>query len=289
MRHVSIRQRLPRDVTWIVGVACALNAAMVLASSGLGYDSHAYWLTGQPGESYGRAPNTKDAFLYSPAFAQVLWPLTQLPWPVFAVLFAVLPAVVFAWLLWPLPWQWAVPLWLATLPEIVNGNVYWLLALVAVVGMQRPGTWVIAALTKITPCLGPIWFLARREWRDLARSLVVITTVALLSMSLDARAWWDWFAFLGENLAQSNGDTTIAILPPLVVRLPLAVALVVYAARTGRTHLIPLAMVVSTPVLFITSFTMLAAIPRLVRREAMDVPDDRKVAAPMASDKPWIR
>lgn len=263
MQEVSIRDRLPRDVVWIVGIACVVHAAMIVAYSGFGYDSHAYWITGQGGELYGRRPNTKDAFLYSPAFAQLLWPLAQLPWPVFAVLFVVLPAAAFVWLLRPLPWRWGVPLWLATMPEIVTGNVFWLLALVAVGGLRFPAAWTFAALTKITPCLGPVWFLARREWRSASYAIGAILLVTAVSVSIDPGAWRDWVAFLRENLSRSGHAMGIPILPPLAVRFPVAVGLVFFAARTGRRQLIPVAMVIATPVLAIASFTILAAMPRL--------------------------
>lgn len=270
MTSVSVRQRLPVDLAWILGAAVALFAAQVVVSVGVGYDSHAYWLAGQTSDVYGREPNTRDAFLYSPVFLQLLWPLLQLPWPVFAAVSVVLPALAFAWLLRPMSWRWGVPLWLAMLPETVNGNIFWLLAVVAAVGLQRPGAWAIAALTKITVCLGPIWFVARREWANLTRSLLVLALIVAISAALDPGAWRDWLEFLWQSRDQAGGETTMALLPPLVIRLPLAVALVVFAARTNRRWLIPVAMVLGTPVLFMTAFTMLAAVPRLAAADAQE-------------------
>ena len=53
---------------------------------GFGYDSHAYWVAAQDlGHLYERPPLARDAYLYSPAFVVLLWPLAQLPWPIFAV------------------------------------------------------------------------------------------------------------------------------------------------------------------------------------------------------------
>jgi hypothetical protein len=49
----------------------------------------------------------------------------------------------------------------------------------------------------------------------------------------------------------------------LYVRIVAAVATTVYAARTSRAWLLPVAMVLITPVWSVVPFTMLAAIPRL--------------------------
>jgi hypothetical protein len=50
----------------------------------IGADSHAYWMAARLPETwYTRPPQYRDAHLYSPAFAQALWPLAQLPWPAF--------------------------------------------------------------------------------------------------------------------------------------------------------------------------------------------------------------
>ncbi len=57
-----------------------------------------------------------DAYLYSPAFAQVISVTTWLPWPVFAALWAGLEAAAFLWLLRPLGWLKAgvLLLWVLT-------------------------------------------------------------------------------------------------------------------------------------------------------------------------------
>ena len=57
--------------------------------------------------------------------------------------------------------------------------------------------------------------------------------------------------------------TPFAIVFPLVVRFPLALALAVVAARTNRAWLLPVAMVLASPVVGWGTFALLAAIPRL--------------------------
>ena len=91
-----------------------------------------------------------------------------LPWAVFCAVFVGAAALGIAWLVRPLPLVLAVGAWLACLPEILSGNIFWLLAVMAVVGFSHASAWCVAAFTKVLPCLGPVWFLARGEWRRLA-------------------------------------------------------------------------------------------------------------------------
>lgn len=262
MGSISVRDRLPRDVMWILALASLASSVAIVVVFGLGADSHAYWLVWQGQDSlYDHAPTEPDAYLYSPAFAQAVWPLAQLPFPVFCAAFTIAPAVAFWWLLRPLPARLAVPFWLMTTPEIVTGNVFWLLALCAVWGLRRPSWWLVAALTKITPFLGPVWFAIRREWARLAISIVATTCVAAGSYALDPGAWHDWVAFLLQNQSGSQGPIGDAL--PLTIRVPAAVLLVVWGAVTDRVWVLPAGMVLATPVLAVASFTVLAALPRL--------------------------
>ena len=118
---------------------------------------------------YGLPPNTADAYLYSPAFAQVLWPLAQLPWPLFLAAWTVAGFALYAWLLRPLGRALAAPLLLFCLPQAMVGNIWPLLAVVLVFGFRRPGLWAFPLLTKVTAGVGVVWFAARGEWRNLAR------------------------------------------------------------------------------------------------------------------------
>src|SRR5262245_56278888 len=59
---------------WLL--ACVFALFTLLAPSRFyGFDSHAYWLAWQHSDMYGLKPNQQDAYLYSPAFAQLIWPL----------------------------------------------------------------------------------------------------------------------------------------------------------------------------------------------------------------------
>jgi hypothetical protein len=72
--------------------------------------------------------------------------------------------------------------------------------------------------------------------------------------------------FLRDSAGDSNGFvylTPAAIYFPLLARLPIALALVVFAALTERRWLVPVCMVLASPVVGWGTFALLAAIPRL--------------------------
>lgn len=261
-REIDVAKRLPNDAAWIFGLACTAYTLVSLLGRGFGVDAHAYWLAWQ-GPMYTTAPGIPDAYLYSPAFAQILWPLAQLPWPMFATAVIVGIGLLHAWLLRPLTWRWAVPLWLAGLPEITSGNIFILMAAGAVLGLRRPGWWALSALTKISPTVGPLWFLVRREWRSLLVALGSTVAIAIISFTMSPELWVQWYRFLLQHLTESTGPIGSPFLPPAVVRIPLGLALVVWGAVRNRRWTIPVSMLLCTPVLWLGSLTLLAAIPRL--------------------------
>jgi len=261
-RDISIRERLPNDAAWILGISCTAHTIVSLLYQEVGADAHAYWRAWQ-GPMYTTGPGTVDAYLYSPAFAQVIWPLAQLPWPAFATIVILGLGLLLAWLLRPLTWRWAVPLWLAGLPEITTGNIFIVMAAVAVLGFRHPAAWALPALTKIAPAVGPIWFLVRREWHALLTTVIATVAVALASFALSPELWGQWFTFLANHLAESTGPIGTPLLPPAVWRIPVGVALVVWGAAGNRRWTVPVAMLLCTPVLWLGSFALLAAIPRL--------------------------
>jgi hypothetical protein len=264
-------ERLPRDVVALLGAALAWLTWLQVQGTRWGVDSHAYWAAWQ-GAMYDRSPDTLDAYLYSPAFAEAVWPLTRLPWPVFGWLWALAVVTALVVLLKPLGWPWVFALLLCCTPEIVSGNVFWLLALVAAYGLRWPALWAFALLTKLTPGIGLLWFAVRREWRPLLVAAAATALVAAVSVALDAGLWRDWFSMLQANASRTSGSVGSDLMPPLLYRLPVGLALVVWGGLTDRRWTIPAAMVLVTPVASIATFTMLAALPRLQSRSAADPP-----------------
>lgn len=262
-----------------------------------GVDAHAYWRAARgPWDAtmYAVPPGHVDAFNYSPAFAQVVWPLAQLPWPVFGLLWSLAAAAALGWMLWPLGARWAVPLVLCCAPEIVSGNIFWLMALVVVAG-TRPGArpvgasaWAVVALTKVTPALGPLWHLLRREWRSLGWSVLATVAVVAVSVPLAPDLWRHWLDFLLRN-ERSDEPVGSPVLGPLVVRLPLALGLLVWGALTDRRWTLPAATALATPVAGPAALTLLAAVPRLRAPSAQPTTRQDQPGAQSTSTRPSVR
>jgi hypothetical protein len=265
MATMSLRTRLARDAFLVLSGYLVIHAVMMCVWYGVGWDAHAYYVAWDGG-LYEELPGAVDAYNYSPLFAQVTWPLTLLPWPVYCAVFVGAAAAGVAWLARPLPTLLRVAVFASCLPEILSGNVFWLLGVMTVLGIARGAPWCVAAFTKVLPCLGPVWFLARGQWRALAG--FVGTALALMAVSaiVSPGEWQAWFDFLRESAGDSSGKvylTPVAITFPLAVRFPLALVLAAWAARTDRPWLLPVAMVLASPVVGWGTFAMLAAIPRL--------------------------
>ena len=226
-----------------------------------GGDRLMYWSTvGQP--LYHNAVFTLADFLYSPAAAQALYPLSLLPWTVFWAIFALAGAVTFAWLLAPLGWALGPPLFLAVLPIAIDGNLEWLIALVVVFGFRVPGLWAIPLLTKVSPGVGLLWFAVRREWRPLAIALGTTVVVAGVSFVYAPSLWFDWFGMLREN-AQSRGEGWSLLPIPLIWRVVLAAVIIGWGARTDRRWTLLVGGMLARPDLLLAELAMLAALPRL--------------------------
>ena len=233
----------------------------------IGADSHAYWRAARfPDTWYTSLPGHRDAFLYSPAFAQLLSPLGHLEWPTFQVLWVIGQAAVLAWLLAPCGWKHGLTLAPFFIPDMLLGNVYLFFAGALVISLGRfPGAAALPVLTKISPgAMTGLWFLVRKEWRALCWSLAATALIIGGSVALDPRAWASWAHFLGQS-AGSGGS-------PLIARLLLAAAVTVVAARTSRAWLMAPALILASPVLGgWVAFAVLAAVPRLLTVERAEV------------------
>lgn len=261
--EIDLRTRLPAVALCLLLATVGLVETQVhLDLSGPGWDAWAYWDAWR-GAMYDGSVGDPGHYLYSPAFAQAVWPLAQTTWPLFVGVFIAVNAIGLAWLLRPLPLTLAVPLWFAASQEIVSGNIFIPMAVVAVLGMTRPHLWAFVALTKVTPALGPVWFAARGEWHAVAKAAGTTAAVAAVSYVAAPGLWHEWLAFLVDQARLSDGAIGYAFVPGPLYRIPVALLLVVWAARTDRVWLLPVAMVLATPFVWNGSFALLAAIPRL--------------------------
>jgi hypothetical protein len=199
--------------------------------------------------------NTIGAYPYSPAFAQLVYPLNLLPWPLFVAAWtALLIAAVFL-----LSGRELALVGLAIgAMEIAGGNISLLLALAIVAGFRWPFTWAFVLLTKITPGVGLIWFALRREWRNLAIALGATGAILAVSYVLLPGAWADWVALLASNTGK--GGTWAAIPIPLVVRLPIGVALIAWGARHDQRWTVPIGAMLALPALWYGSLSMVLGV-----------------------------
>jgi hypothetical protein len=237
------------------------------------------WGTGQDARCYYQATlgdpylhsswNDPIAYVYSPAFLQLVTPLTALPWQAFmavwtalligAVRFLTGPRLLAAGLLFPF-----------TAMEVAGGNVSLLLAVAIVAGFRWPAAWAIVLLTKITPGIGLLWFAVRRDWRPLAIALGVTAAIAAFSYVTMPDAWQRWFEVIVANAGK--GGTWASVPVPLWLRLPAALALVAWGARTDRRWTVPIASMLALPALWYGGLSMLLAVIPLLNARRERVP-----------------
>jgi hypothetical protein len=234
------------------------------------------WGTGQDARCYYEATlaepylhsdwNDPIAYVYSPAFLQLVSPLTALPWQAFmavwtglliaAVRFLTGPRLLAAGLLFPFSTM-----------EIAGGNISLLLSVAIVIGFRWPATWALVLLTKITPGIGLLWFVVRGEWRAFGIALGATAAIAAASYLVVPDAWWRWLEVVFANAGK--GGTWASVPIPLWMRLPAAVALVFWGARTDRRWTVPVASMLALPALWYGGISMLLAVIPLLegRRE----------------------
>jgi hypothetical protein len=257
-----MRARLLRDGYLLLGAAFVLLRLLQVSPWDQSVDAYAYWST-RDGEFYSGATGGMGSYLYSPAFAQLLAPVVIVPWPLFAALWTVMNLALLSWLAGP----WSLPLLLVPPVsfEIVSGNVHLLIAAAIVLGFRYPATWAATILTKLTPGVGLLWFVVRREWRSLSMALGATVAIAGVSFVLDRGAWFDWVGVLTRDLGTPLVTLGWFIPVPLLVRLPIAAAVVVWGGRTSRAWTIPLAVTLAMPVIWLNSLAVLVAIIPLVK------------------------
>lgn len=238
-----------------VWLAVVAMAAPIGRSFGTGQDAIAYW-SAQLADPYANSEWTvPPGYVYSPAFLQLVSPLTRLPWIAFMGAWAAILLVALRTLTGS---RWFLLGLLTATIEIAGGNISLLLGLAIVAGFRWPATWAFVLLTKITPGIGLLWFAVRREWRSLAIALGATALVVAVSATLMPTAWLQWIDVLQRA---TKYDVTAAGVPlPFILRLPFAIGLVVWGARTDRRWTVPVASMLALPALWYGSLSMLLAV-----------------------------
>jgi hypothetical protein len=226
------------------------------------FDARGFWIAWEGG-LYDIPWRTNEAYVYSPAFAPILWPFTLLPWPIFAGAWTLAAIGCMFWM--RVPWMLAFP---GVIDDILRGNIHVFLAAAIVLGLRYPAAWSFGILTKVTPGIGLLWFAVRREWRQLAIASGATTAIVVVSIAVSAPLWQEWLGLLAANAGET---ARIQVIPlPLLVRLPVAAVLVAFAGWTNRAWLLPIGIMLALPNVWTSSTALLAAVPALWRWRASE-------------------
>jgi hypothetical protein len=223
-------------------------------------DALAYWRP-DLGDLYGgREVGVPSTYLYSPAFAQLMWLPGFLPWPVFAALFSGLALVALVWMAGPI-----LAALLLVIPfspvvdEVTTGNIHLFLAAGIVLGFRWPAAWAFHLLTKVTPGVGVLYLAGRREWRALLVALGVTAGIAVVSFVLAPAAWTEWIETLQRSSQVEVPDRIAAIPGPLMARVAVAAVVAVVAGWRGWRWLVPVAVALALPVPWSSGLSVLVA------------------------------
>jgi hypothetical protein len=261
-----------------IAIASAIFVVvMTLTAAGgapfLGYDAHAYYDAAALDDPYREtidggfdAVGGLYEYKYPPPLAQVLAPVhwLGLPWPLF---FGAWTALLLASLAW-MGGRWTLLLLLTPpiLGELWLGNLNILLGVAIVLGMRWPAAWAFLLLTKITPGVGLLWFVTRREWRGLALALAATGLVTVVSVVLAPDLWTSFFEAAGTQVGATIDVPRQAVPIPLPLRMGAAAVLVVWGARTDRAWVLPIAVALSMPFLWWNALAVMAACVPLAGR-----------------------
>jgi hypothetical protein len=257
----STRRRLFHDALTVAAIIAIAYAWIFLNQREFFLDARAYWSVDLADPYAGSLVGREGTYLYSPAFAMLVWPFTFLPWAVFAALYSALNLGVLVWMAGPI--LAAVLLFTPFSPvtdEISTGNIHLLLAAAIVIGFGRPSSWAFPLLTKVTPGVGVLWFAGARQWRKLAIALGTTALIVGVSLAVAPAAWRDWL----DLLTRSSGvavPSEIGIIPgPLWLRTAVAAVLVVVGGWRGWRWTVPVAVAVALPVTWSSGLAVLVAL-----------------------------
>jgi glycosyl transferase family 87 len=247
--------RALRDGLSVAGVLLLIVTFTVGGSPG--YDFYAYWSV-DPADPYA-VKEGFGAFHYAPPLVWLAGPLKLVPWPYaywiwFAILFGVL-----VWLArdWSLAWLAFPPV----ASELYHGNIHLLIGAALVLSLRWPIAYAFIVLTKVAPGVTALWWVVRREWRELAIALGSAAVVVGLSIVFASSSWFAWV----EHISSESNQAFNLVPVPLVVRLPVAAAVAVLAGLTNRAWLLPVAAVLALPLLWVHGLAILVAMTPLYR------------------------
>jgi hypothetical protein len=255
---------LPTFVLGVIGVALA---SAFYVSRVAPVDTLHYFQTAHSDHFYGTVWGAGDGaeawYVYPPPFAYIVRVLSFGGWGEWLVLWTVILAVSFSVVRWigvtAVVVGFGLRLFVDNFKPISEpanhltiGQLQPLILAAVVLGLRYPAMWAIPLLTKIGPGIGILWFAVRGEWRKLAIALGTTAAIAGVSFLIDPGAWGEWIRFITANVATPSPVPVVPI--PAWVRFPVAIALIVWGARTDRPWTLPIACGIASFALYEWSF-----------------------------------
>ena len=293
VRELAARRSVRRAVL-VLALLLAAGSYVRLMHDIYKGDAYIYWQDFHAAHLYDTALSSlggPTGYLYSPAFAQFFSPILMLPWEVFYGIWLGLLTVTLLWL--ARPWlscaifpfvfiTFGIPILLVPRHALSAGNVATLMALSIVASFRWPWTYSLLLLTKVTPGVGLLWFVVRREWRNLAIALGATAAIVLVSFVFSSSLWWDWFRVIQSN--SNYGEPPFAYhFLPLIPRLIVAAAITVVGAHYNARWVMPIVVVLSLPYIWDSTLIILVGIAPLLRHDAWT--EGRRVPASVKGPK----
>lgn len=229
-------------------------------------DTFAYWSFDLADPYVIAGINQDGAFLYPPLISVLFAGFHLLPLPLFHLLWVWMNAAAFAWLIGlvpaailmtvPLPFVWEA---------VWGGNVHLLFAVALVMSMDHPVLAAVFPLTKGSSGVIWTWYLPKRQWRSIATATGGLLLPVVLTVPFMSNQWSEW---VGTVVLNNPGDAPSPSV--FALRLAAAATLAAIAGWKGWLWLLPLSLILSLPVIWWGSWSVLAAIPRLARRRWAD-------------------
>jgi len=242
----------------------------------VGFDALSYWIY-SISDPYRITHGTMGSFVYSPVAARLFQLDSLIPFWQFVWLWSGVLLATALWLGGRRRWLWVLAFPPVAL-ELYHGNIHLLIAAAIALGFRYPAAWSFVLLTKVTPGIGLLWFLVRREWRRLAIALGVTGALVAVSLVVDFGLWQQWIdKELLISLRTPPSQPQIEI--PLLIRVPVAAAVVVWGALTNRKWTVPLSAALAMPVLWISAFSVLMAVFAVNRPELAERSTEKRAAA----------
>lgn len=278
MRISPKQRRLLRDGTLVAAAVFIGFVWWLVTFNDYQHDARAYWAAGLDSPYANALVGGSDAYLYSPVFAQLAYPLSLLPFEVFRGIWAVLNLGALVWLAGPrLAALMLIIPGSPVIDEVATGNVHLLIAAAMYASCSRPAAWAFPLLTKITPGIGVGYLLGARRWRAFAEVVGVTVALSLISFAIVPDLWFEWLRVLSSSTTVAVPGEIAVIPGPLPVRLAAAGALAVVGGVRGWRWVIPVAATIALPVPWSSGLSVLVAVVALWRSGQL-VDDHGKVS-----------